>query len=62
MTTTVLAAITERRAGTAANVVRIVPVLYSPMIATAPMAPRASIMTMAAFAVNASCSGIPART
>ena len=62
VTTHTFAAITERRAGTAVNVVRISPVLYSPTIAVAPMALRASMRIMAAFPVKAIDNGIPSRT
>ncbi len=59
VTTDTLAAITERRAGAAANVVRIRPVLYSPVIAMAPMALAASTRTRPAFVVKASRSAYP---
>jgi len=59
---TTLAASTDRRAGTAVNVVRIRPVLYSPVMARAPMAAAAIIMTMPALVVKASWSGIPSAT
>ncbi|MGW6308614.1 hypothetical protein ACWFRQ_14305 [Streptomyces niveus] len=61
VSTPTLAAITERRAGTAANVVRISPVPYSPVIATAPMAPAASIMIAHSIGIIALQAGAAAR-
>ena len=57
--TLTLAAITDRRAGTAVNVVRMRPVLYSPVIARAPMALARIIMATPALALKASWSGMP---
>jgi hypothetical protein len=54
--TAALAAITELRAGTAANVERISPVRYS---ISDPKVPAASIMMKPAFVVKASSSGSP---
>jgi hypothetical protein len=54
-----LAAITDRRAGTAVNVVRMRPVLNSPVIARAPMALARIIMATPALVLKASWSGIP---
>ena len=57
VTTATLAATTEPRAGTAANVVRISPVPYSPTIVIAPTLPAASMTTAWALFVNASWRG-----
>ncbi len=54
-----MAAISERRAGTAVKVVRIRPLPYSPVIDTAPIAATASTSTRAPFPVKASMSGEP---
>ncbi|MFI1400920.1 hypothetical protein [Streptomyces sp. NPDC020681] len=61
-TTVTFAAMTDLRAGTAAKVVRICPVLYSPTTVIAPNALTAIIRTSAAFVVKACSSGIPSRT
>src|SRR5258707_11294798 len=53
-TTITLAAITERRAGTAPKVVRIRPLLYSPTTVTAPMLLAASMSTRPAGSLKAS--------
>lgn len=59
--TAALAAITARRSGTAANVVRMSPVPYSPATAAAPMAPAARRWITTALDVKASARGMPSR-
>jgi hypothetical protein len=54
----ILAAITARRCGTAAKVVRIIPVEYSPTIVMAPTLPAASMMKRYACSGKASRRGL----
>ncbi|MGX1502955.1 UNVERIFIED_CONTAM: hypothetical protein RKD43_001580 [Streptomyces graminofaciens] len=55
--TVVLATITARRAGTAAKVVRIRPLVYSPKTAMAPTLPATTIRSCQAGSTNAVPSG-----
>jgi len=61
VTTVTFAAIRARRSGTAANVVRIRPVEYSPTTVTAPMLDAARISIIAAPSVKASKSAVPVK-